>query len=155
MITLDRIKLSEELDIEDYDSMHELCKAINEKASHEYRVDEMSRNREYDIDWDDVLDMCRKFVKLHGGFNVLPEKLNDYSDFLYLRDLVLGAMDNTQPMIRRKCIDCQKAFFLYLNEIKFYNSKQLPLPKRCTGCRKKRRRMLNYSPVVGIDATEK
>ena len=38
-----------------------------------------------------------------------------------------------------KEIDCHKIFELNDDEIAFFKSKDLPLPKRCRDCRKKRR----------------
>lgn len=38
-------------------------------------------------------------------------------------------------LIKRKCIQCGKEFFLSDSEIDFYNKKNLNLPKRCKDCR--------------------
>ncbi|HNX63857.1 MAG TPA: zinc-ribbon domain containing protein [Oscillospiraceae bacterium] len=38
-------------------------------------------------------------------------------------------------MIKRKCSQCGKEFFLSDSEIDFYNKKNLTLPKRCKECR--------------------
>ena len=40
-------------------------------------------------------------------------------------------------MIKRKCKQCGKEFVLSDSEIKFFNDKNLELPKRCSECRKK------------------
>lgn len=39
-------------------------------------------------------------------------------------------------MIKRKCKQCGKEFVLSDSEIKFFNDKNLELPKRCSECRK-------------------
>ena len=39
-------------------------------------------------------------------------------------------------MIKRKCKQCDKEFVLSDSEIKFFNDKNLELPKRCNACRK-------------------
>ena len=38
-------------------------------------------------------------------------------------------------MIKKKCSQCGKEFFLSDSEIDFYNKKNLNLPKRCKECR--------------------
>ncbi len=42
--------------------------------------------------------------------------------------------------MKRKCVQCGKEFFLSSNEINFYKSKKLSLPKRCKECRDKNRK---------------
>lgn len=42
----------------------------------------------------------------------------------------------------RNCKDCPNKFNLTEGEIKFYNSKEMHLPKRCKDCRQKRRRSI-------------
>ena len=39
-------------------------------------------------------------------------------------------------MIKRNCKQCGKEFTLSDSEIKFFNEKNLELPKRCSECRK-------------------
>lgn len=42
-------------------------------------------------------------------------------------------------MLKRKCVSCGKAFVLSDSEIKFFESQNLELPKRCEECRKAQR----------------
>lgn len=41
--------------------------------------------------------------------------------------------------LKRTCADCGKPFVLSEGEIRFFNEKKLSLPKRCKGCREKRK----------------
>ena len=42
--------------------------------------------------------------------------------------------------MKRSCVQCGKTFFISDNEIKFYNDKNLSLPKRCKECREANRK---------------
>lgn len=46
-------------------------------------------------------------------------------------------------MIKRKCKQCGKEFVLSDSEIKFFNDKNLELPKRCSECRKENKKTNN------------
>ena len=48
-------------------------------------------------------------------------------------------------MDKRKCKQCGEEFTLTDSEIKFYNDKDLNLPKRCSECRKKNNNINNTS----------
>lgn len=48
-------------------------------------------------------------------------------------------------MLKQKCVSCGKHFTLTDNEIDFYESKKLKLPKRCEECRAKRNEIENRS----------
>lgn len=39
----------------------------------------------------------------------------------------------------RVCIDCEGHFEIEPGEIRFFAKKELPLPRRCVGCRRSRR----------------
>lgn len=43
----------------------------------------------------------------------------------------------------RKCRDCNSKYEVVIDEIKFYLSKELTLPKRCKACRNNRKNMIN------------
>ena len=46
-------------------------------------------------------------------------------------------------MIKRKCKQCGKEFVLSDSEIKFFNDKNLELPKRCNECRRENKNINN------------
>lgn len=48
-------------------------------------------------------------------------------------------------MIKRKCKQCGKEFVLSDSEIKFFNDKNLELPKRCSECRKENKNNKEYN----------
>ena len=48
-------------------------------------------------------------------------------------------------MIKRKCKQCDKEFVLSDSEIKFFNDKNLELPKRCNACRKENKNNKEYN----------
>lgn len=47
-------------------------------------------------------------------------------------------MDKIYERINRTCIDCNKPFSISPAEQKYFESKGMELPKRCSECRKKR-----------------
>lgn len=53
-------------------------------------------------------------------------------------------------MIKRKCKQCGREFVLSDSEIKFFNDKNLELPKRCSACRKK-----NNNKEYNIDSSKR
>ena len=53
-------------------------------------------------------------------------------------------------MIKRKCKQCGKEFVLSDSEIKFFNDKNLELPKRCSSCRKE-----NKNKEYNIDSNKR
>ena len=48
-------------------------------------------------------------------------------------------------MIKRKCKQCDKEFVLSDSEIKFFNDKNLELPKRCNACSKENKNNKEYN----------
>ena len=42
--------------------------------------------------------------------------------------------------MKRSCVQCGKTFFLSDNEVKFYNDRNLSLPKRCKECREENKK---------------
>lgn len=54
-------------------------------------------------------------------------------------------------MIKRKCKQCGKEFVLSDSEIKFFNDKNLELPKRCSECRKENK---NNNKAYNIDSSK-
>ena len=53
-------------------------------------------------------------------------------------------------MIKRKCKQCGKEFVLSDSEVKFFNDKNLELPKRCSACRKE-----NKNKEYNIDSSKR
>ena len=51
---------------------------------------------------------------------------------------VTKKMDKIYERINRTCIDCNKPFSISPAEQKYFESKGMELPKRCSECRKKR-----------------
>lgn len=54
-------------------------------------------------------------------------------------------------MIKRKCKQCGKEFVLSDSEIKFFNDRNLELPKRCSECRKENK---NNNKEYNIDSSK-
>ena len=54
-------------------------------------------------------------------------------------------------MIKRNCKQCGKEFVLSDSEIKFFNDKNLELPKRCSECRNENK---NNNKVYNIDSSK-
>ncbi|WP_297713014.1 zinc-ribbon domain containing protein [Clostridium sp.] len=55
-------------------------------------------------------------------------------------------------MIKRKCKQCGKEFVLSDSEVKFFNDKNLELPKRCSECRKENK---NNNKEYNIDSSKR
>lgn len=124
-------KISEKLNNEmrGYEDITDLCRVIMTEV----------KGSNNNIDWEDVLYTMRSYSSTYGGFNIFPEKIEDYNGFLILYQHILDASIGDAPMIQRNCRDCGEPFFMYKSEVEFFESKNLPLPKRCKGCREKRK----------------
>lgn len=44
-----------------------------------------------------------------------------------------------QEVMERTCLSCGETFTITESEVRFYESKELALPKRCAACRKARK----------------
>lgn len=117
-----------------YDTLVELTKEV-----YNYIRDKVPPMSRPDIDWDEVLEIMRQFSSEKGGFNIFPDGIGSLEDFLDLRDNILDAYLNNKPLLRRKCRECGREFFIYKSEMESYNEKGLMLPKRCKSCRLSRR----------------
>ena len=53
------------------------------------------------------------------------------------------ALSDIQPWIIRKCKQCGEEFSIFFSEAKYFNDKDLQLPKRCKKCRKARKEAAN------------
>ena len=92
-------------------------------------------------DWEYLLNRLR-FITIkyyEDEFNLFPEQLQSWDGFELLFNEIEGAYYNDKPALKRTCKDCGTEFFIYQQEIEFYHSKGLSLPKRCKTCRRMRK----------------
>jgi hypothetical protein len=123
--------------MEAFENIYEFATAISIKIN---EIFDNGPIKEDEIDWDDILQLCHTYASNFGGFNIFPEKINNYEDFLNLRlNMVDAIIGGNQPLIVRTCRDCGEIFYIYKSEKEFYDEKGLALPKRCKSCRCKRK----------------
>lgn len=56
-------------------------------------------------------------------------------------------MDKVYERINRTCVDCNKPFSISPAEQKYFESKGMEFPKRCSECRKKRGKKVQFTCV--------
>ena len=76
--------------------------------------------------------------------NVDPYDFNCFGKIASVDDLMQAAMDSkTASLIgawqQHVCKDCGKVFYMSRDEVKFFEGKNLNIPKRCKSCRNKRK----------------
>lgn len=97
---------------------------------------------EQEMNWDEALHLLRQYSSKYTDYNIFPDKLNNYQEFANLYDNIILANQGTEPMIQRTCRDCGEQFFMFKSEVDFFKTKRFPLPKRCKGCRVKRKQVV-------------
>lgn len=125
-------ELSEIFPIEkmaEYKNVDGLCEAI----------DSIYKDMGNQINWREVLGILREYATEFGGFNIFPDELVDYDDFMTLKRSVSDALAGKRPLIRRICMNCHNTFYIYKSERDFFAKKRFSLPKRCKDCRKRKR----------------
>ena len=115
--------------IAEYENIYGLCEAI----------DLFYKNTGNQINWENVLEGLKRYSSVIGEFNIFPDSLTDYDSFLKLKYDIGDALAGTKPLIRRRCMECQKLFYIFKSEKDFMITQGLMLPKRCKDCRKKRK----------------
>ena len=103
-----------------YDTLVELTKEV-----YNYIRDKVPPMSRPDIDWDEVLEIMRQFSSEKGGFNIFPDGIGSLEDFLDLRDNILDAYLNNKPLLRRKCRECGREFFIYKSEMESYIAEEV------------------------------
>lgn len=127
--------------------MKELCEIFSIEKMAEYRnmdglceaIDSLYKDMGNQISWKDVLGILREYTTEFGGFNIFPDELADYDEFLALKCNISDALAGKKPLIRRICMNCRNTFYMYKSERDFFAQKGLSLPKRCKDCRKRKR----------------
>ena len=93
---------------------------------------------EADIDWDKVNELLTtnrneydfKFFK----------RIETIEQLVWTRaDCMAASLDSDGIWQEHTCKDCGKPFTMSYNEVKFYEGKELHIPKRCKACRDKRK----------------
>ena len=127
--------------------MKELCEIFSIGKMAEYKnmdglceaIDLLYKDVGNQISWKDVLGILREYTTEFGGFNIFPDELADYDEFLALKCNISDALAGKKPLVRRICMDCHNTFYMYRSERDFFATKGFSIPKRCKDCRKKRR----------------
>ena len=104
---------------------NKVCKAIKDGYKNE------------DIKWDYINEMCTKDLdqfdyNMFDGVDTV-EQLDE------IRGRVICASAGIVPWHKHKCKDCGREFVMSYNEVHFYATNGLNLPKRCKECREKRK----------------
>lgn len=133
------------------DNLYSVLEKISYWLLETYSVDELSKDKNEIIPWDDIMNYIREYSSQHDGYNIFPEKLHCYNELLLIRDNVQDGYNGSKPFIRRTCRDCHSIYYIYKSEKDWMTRHGYPLPKRCTQCRK--RRNSNKQVPVAISGT--
>ena len=104
-----------------------------------YKLSKAFKNghKDEDVKWDYINEMCTKNLCAFD-YN-LYKPVYSFADFDEQRGRVICADAGITPWQKHKCKDCGQEFYMTHNEVMFFQEKELNLPKRCSGCRNKRK----------------
>jgi hypothetical protein len=91
------------------------------------------------VKWDLVTELVLSPRKNVYDYNILPEKIESLEELEDINSAIQMASLNIGPWQSHKCKDCKDEFYMTINEVDFFQSKGLHIPKRCKDCRDKRR----------------
>ena len=113
-----------------------LCNSIGNALKHGFT--------EADINWDKVNEILTTNVEEYD-FNAF-KRIETY-DNLLLTSMDCRANNLSMGIWQEHiCKDCGKPFLMTYNEVSFYQSKNLHVPKRCKVCREKRKANQGSNP---------
>lgn len=92
---------------------------------------------EADINWDKVNEILTT-NRNEYDFNAFQRIENAEALATARADCIASSMD-FGVWQKHTCKDCGKEFYMSYNEVKFFESKELHIPKRCKCCRDKRK----------------
>ena len=92
-----------------------------------------SGHTENDINWDAVNE--RLYTNILPYDNTMYKKVTTLDELRSAREQCIEASILNMPWHKSRCKDCHKEFTLSYNEVQFFESKGLQLPKRCKCCR--------------------
>ena len=92
---------------------------------------------EADINWDKINEYLTENVDEYD-FNCFdPVKCSD--DLFGVREDCISASLGVGAWRKHTCKECGETFYMTYNETHFFQSREFPTPKRCKGCRNKRK----------------
>lgn len=116
--------------------MNYLCNSIGNALKHGFT--------EADVDWDKINKILTTNVNEYD-FNAF-DRIETPEQLVWESTRCRSASICDDIWQKHTCKDCGKPFLMTYNEVSFYQSKNLHVPRRCKACREKRKANQGNNP---------